>query len=365
MLARILLVDDLEPNLFLLEKYLEGLSVDVDTCMLPLQVEKLVTETQYSLIILDIQMPFLNGYDLAVITRKTELNKNTPIIFITGVFSDNESIVKAYKSGAVDFITKPVNREVLVSKVKIFMTLFNQKNELQKKSILLEEYIDKLKIAEKKRLRYLIEGEDKERERISRDLHDGLGQYLSAATLNFGSILGEIQLKGNRISEKFETGYELLKKAIEESRNMTRRLMPISMKDFGLNESIKSLVATMEKSTDIKIKFLTNISQKRFNRNTESNLYRISQECLNNAIKHSQATEIVLQLFLHDELVSLTYEDNGIGFDMATTSYEFDSYGLQIMNNRTQLMNGSMQIDSSIGKGTFISIEIPLKNIIL
>lgn len=363
MLPQILLVDDLEPNLLLLEKYIEGLYVEVDTCMNPLQVEQLVTENLYSLIILDIQMPDLNGYDLAAIIRKTDLNKHTPIIFITGVFSDNESIIKAYKSGAVDFITKPVNKTVLISKIKIFLELFSQKKELQKKSVLLEEYIARLKVAEKKRLRFLIEGEDKERERISRDLHDGLGQYLSAATLNLGSILDEIHLKGDRISEKFEAGYDLLKKAIEESRSMTRRLMPISVKDFGLNESIRSLTATLEKSTGLKIKFLSNLSEKRLNDNVEINMYRISQEILNNAIKHSKATEIVLQLFLRDGKISLTYEDNGVGFDMAATGFEFDSYGLQIMNNRTQLLNGDMQIESSVGKGTFISIEIPHKNI--
>ena len=365
MLARILIVDDLEPNLYLLEKYLEGLSVKIDSCMRPLHVENLVTEHFYSLIILDIQMPDLNGYDLAAIIRKTDLNKHTPIIFITGVFSDNESIVKAYKSGAVDFITKPVNKTVLVSKVKIFLELFNQKKELQKKSILLEEYIAKLKVAEKKRLRYLIEGEDKERERISRDLHDGLGQYLSAATLNFGSILNEIKSKGDNSSDKFEAGYDLLKKAIDESRAMTRQLMPVSVNDFGLTESIKSLVRTLAKSTGLNIQFLSNLSERRFNKNAETNLYRISQECLNNAIKHSKATEIVLQLFLRDDVVSLTYEDNGVGFDMVSMGAEFDSYGLQIMSNRTQLMNGHIQIESAVGNGTFVSIEIPFKNISL
>ncbi len=365
MLARILLVDDLEPNLYLLKKYLESLSVKIDSCMYPLQVENLVTKHFYSLIILDIQMPDLNGFDLAAIIRKTELNKHTPIIFVTGVFSDNESIVKAYKSGAVDFIMKPVNKTVLISKVKIFLELFNQKKELQRKSVLLEKYIAKLKMAEKKRLRYLIEGEDKERERISRDLHDGLGQYLSAATLNFGSILNEIKSKGDKSSEKFEAGYDLLKKAIEESRTMTRQLMPKSINDFGLTESIKSLIVTLVKSTGLNIRFLSNLSEKRLNKHAETNLYRISQECLNNAIKHSGATEIVLQLFLRDDVVSLTYEDNGVGFDLVSMDSEFDSYGLQIMSNRTQLMNGYIQIESSVGKGTFVSVEIPYKNISL
>ena len=365
MLPRILLVDDLESNLFLLEKYIESLSVEIDTCMIPTQVEHLVNKNQYSLIILDIQMPDLNGYDLAIIIGKTDLNKHTPIIFITGVFNDNESIVKAYKSGAIDFITKPVNRMVLLSKVKIFLELFNQKNELQKKSVLLEEYITKLKKSEKNRLRYVLESEDKERERISRELHDGLGQYLSAAKLNFGSILDDIKEDEKQIFEKFKTGYLLLGDAIEESRSITRRLIPKTVADFGLNESVQSLIKTIEKSSGINIKFLSNLSQTRLNKNAETNLYRITQECLNNAIKHSKASEIVFQFFLRDEILSLTYEDNGGGFVIDDKNVESDSYGLQNMKNRTHLMNGNMQIESAIGKGTFISIGVPLKNISL
>lgn len=361
MLPRILIVDDVESNLYLLEKFIEGLSVEVDSCSIPTDVEPLINEYVYSLIILDIQMPDLDGFDLAMIIRNSELNEHTPIIFLTGVFNDNESIIKAYEYGAIDFITKPVNRVVLVSKIKIFLKMFNQKTELHKKSVLLEKYITKLKKTEKKRIKYLIEGEDQERERISRDLHDGLGQYLSAATLNFGSILEDIKLKGDDISDRFEAGCELLRKAIDESRSLTRKLIPGSVNDFGLAESVKSLVKTLEKTTDIKIRFNTNLSQKRLSKNLETNFYRVSQECLNNAIKHSKASEIVLQIFLHDQLISLTYEDNGVGFDV--DDKVSDSYGLQIMNNRTQLLNGSMQIDSSVGKGTFICIEVPIENI--
>ncbi len=363
MLPRILLVDDIESNLFLLERYLEVLNVEIDPCLYPTKVEELVKEEHYSLIVLDIQMPDINGYDLAEMIRKVELNKDTPIIFVTGVFSDNESIIKAYKSGAVDFITKPVNRTIFISKVRIFLELFNQRKELQIKSDLLEEYIKKLKNEEKRKIKYLIEGEDKERQRISRELHDGLGQYLSAASMNFASLRDEVKHLNGSLEEKFNIGNDLLRKAIEESRSITRRLIPKSVADYGLSESLTSLVNAVEKSSGIKIELISNLSQNRLGKNTEVNIFRIIQEFLNNALKHSDANSIVIQIFKDEKLLSLTYEDDGVGFNVESKKTQADSYGLQNIENRVKLMNGNLQVESESGKGTFISIELPSKTI--
>ncbi len=363
MKTRILLVDDLESNLILIEAYLKDLKVKIDSCLLPEKAKSLVEKYQYSMILLDVQMPEISGFDLAYFIRNTSLNSSTPIIFLTGVFYDDASINRGYETGAIDFLTKPISKNVLISKIKIFIEMFNQKKELQRKSELLEEYIQKLKNTEKKRLRYLIEGEDKERERISRELHDSVGQYLSAASLNFTAIRDDVKKEAN-IGDRFELGMELLHKAIEESRSLTKLLIPKSVADYGLNGSIDSLVKSLQKSTGLKIDYMSNLKEVRLNRKIETNLYRISQECLNNAIKHSKATEIVLQIYLHEKVLTLTYEDNGVGFDLLVGENKMDSYGLQIMRNRAKFMNAEFEIESSVGNGTNIRVEIPIENVL-
>jgi signal transduction histidine kinase len=365
MKTRILLVDDLESNLTLIKAYVRDLDVKIDSCLIPKKAKTLALKYQYSLILLDVQMPDINGFVLADFIRTTPLNKSTPIIFLTGVFYDDASISKGYETGAIDFLTKPISKKILISKIKVFIEMFNQKKELQRKSELLEEYIQRLKNAEKQQLRYLIEGEDKERERISRELHDSVGQYLSAVSLNFTAIRNDIINNECSIADRFDVGMELLHKAIEESRSLTRCLIPKSVADYGLNGSVISLVKSLEKSTGLKIVYLSNLQEKRLNRKIETNLYRISQECLNNAIKHSKATEIVLQIYLHEKVLSLTYEDNGVGFEISENDSKLDSYGLQIMKNRAKFMNASLEIESTKGSGTNISVEIPIENVLI
>lgn len=363
MQPKILIVDDREPNLFLMETYLDKVNAELVCCYKPIEAAELVKKEEFSLCILDVQMPDLNGFELAEIIHKTKMNERTPIIFLTGVFSDSESIFKGYQKGAVDYLTKPIRREILVGKVKIFIELYMQRVELQKNQVLLEKYISKIKQAEIKRMKSIIESEDKERMRIANELHDGLGQYLSASSMNFNSIKEEVTVISDGIKEKFENGINFLHQAINESRTITSNLIPRIVEDFGLVESLEILARKLNETSDVRIKFIHKGFSKRLNKTIELNLYRLSQECLNNVIKHSNATLATLQIFNIDDIIHFTCEDDGIGFKIDKTLQDVVSYGLQSLYHRTKVLNGSIEIDSTENKGTVVSIDIPLKKI--
>lgn len=216
-----------------------------------------------------------------------------------------------------------------------------------------------LRETEKKVMQSLIEGEDNERRRVAKELHDSLGQSLTAASLNFDSVIKTISLLDHTKSEKFKTGMTFLNQAIEETRNIAKNLMPQAIEDFGLIPSLKSLFAIVEKTTGITITFIQNLENYRLNIQTEMNIYRITQEALNNVTKHASATEIIVQIILHSTEIIYTFEDNGKGFDISGIKPGQRGMGIGSMNNRVLAMAGEFEIESKPGTGTSILIQIP------
>lgn len=218
-----------------------------------------------------------------------------------------------------------------------------------------------LKEAEKMVIRSLIEGEDNERKRVAKEIHDSLGQNLTAASLNFGAVKGLIDKLDDSRKEKFNVGYSFLNSAIEESRNIALNLMPKSIDDFGLLPTLKSLFSQIEKSGNLKITFYENLrSETRFPPNIELNLYRITQEALNNVLKHAEASTIFIQLLLHKKEIIYTFEDDGKGFDFNLIKHDSKGLGLKNISNRVMAMSGMIEIDSIPGKGTAFTIQIPI-----
>ncbi len=220
--------------------------------------------------------------------------------------------------------------------------------------------ITALKEAEKRVIQSVVEGENNERKRISKELHDSLGQNLTAASLNFSGVKNAVSKLEPEKTEKFLLGLDFLNAAIEENRNIAHNLMPKAIDDFGLVPSLNSLFNQIGKSSGLHIKFFENLALKRLPRQVEFNLYRITQEALNNAIKHAQASEIFVQLILHQNDLVYTFEDNGKGFNTKGVENTNNGMGLSSINNRVKAMSGTLEIDSLPKRGTSITIEIPV-----
>lgn len=147
-IPKILIVDDIEVNLILLETLLRRENVSVYKSTAAPRAVELINEHEFALILLDVSMPVMNGYQLAEIIRQEGLNMLTPIIFISAILYDQQSIKRGYDVGAVDYLTKPFQNEILLSKVRIFTRLYRQNSEIQLKSAELSENLIKYKQAE-------------------------------------------------------------------------------------------------------------------------------------------------------------------------------------------------------------------------
>ncbi|ANQ51146.2 PAS domain-containing protein [Flammeovirga sp. MY04] len=213
---------------------------------------------------------------------------------------------------------------------------------------------DELK-AEEKIVNAVLETEDKERSRIARDIHDSLQQTMSTALLHLEKVRHH-QPELNT-EEHFQLGYSLLKKSIKESRSLAHNLMPKVVEENGIVPALQSLIAAMKGSTDTQISFFENIGEERLKLSYEISIYRIVQESINNMMKHSKASECTLQLMKYPDLLVLTIEDNGVGFDTSKTD---QSFGINSLKTRASAIGAYLQVSSNLGKGTEIFLELAL-----
>lgn len=209
---------------------------------------------------------------------------------------------------------------------------------------------NRLKI-EQEQLRNIavITAEDEERRRIAKDLHDGVGQQLSAIKMSLSALAHQ------KPDETLNVIMQQLDGAVKEVRNVSHMMMPTVMLTNGIAEAIKDLTCKINGNDLLKINTHFVGVKNNLGDKVETNLYRITQECLNNVIKHADATEINLQLIQHPERLVLMIEDNGKGFDTKNTLL---GMGLRNIESRVLYINGILHIDSGLGNGTTITIEI-------
>ncbi|WP_421871753.1 PAS domain S-box protein [Marinoscillum sp.] len=203
-----------------------------------------------------------------------------------------------------------------------------------------------------------INAQEKERERISREIHDGLQQTLVTAMFNLESVKSNAALI-EPYASRLERGIEYVNKGIAESRNIAHQLLPRAIKDFGYGEAVQSLLAGIQDR--IAVQYYDNLKGERLCEELELNLFRITQEALSNIVKHSEATKVIVQLIAVDKNVILSIEDNGKGFDADLKNCKTN--GLNSIHSRATALGGLAQIDSMPGKGSLLLINIPKKEI--
>ena len=196
----------------------------------------------------------------------------------------------------------------------------------------------------------LVEGLEKERRRLSRELHDGVGPYLT-------SLKHYIESRVEDQEKKTEMKI-ILDDTISEIRLMSNALMPSTIDDFGVGVTLTNFVENVNKATTVNIKYedLTKEENSAITNHQGINLFRICQELINNALKHSKAKNIRITLSEFDDFVSLFYFDDGEGFDVEKIKL---GSGIINIRERVEICKGDITINSLNGSTTF-EIEIPI-----
>ncbi len=204
----------------------------------------------------------------------------------------------------------------------------------------------------------IMSAEDNERQKISSAIHDGLQQMLICTSLEFEQVKAENE--GKLVKNKaFTQGLEFLNKAINESRNIAHTLLPKTVEDSGLVGALEEMVSRLELLSRVKIKLACEIDEVLIDTSISLRLYHIVQEAVNNALKHAHPSVISITLTMLENKLLLNIIDDGDGFDPNTIDSKL-SFGIRTMEQKAKAISGEFTIDSAPGKGTNITIEIPL-----
>jgi len=349
---KILLIEDNPGDARLIKEYLS----DVKNIAFDLKIaDRLMDGTEIldnefiDVVLLDLKLPDSEG--LQSFDKIFDVAPTVPIIVLTGL-NDETTAIQAVKMGAQDYLVKDkVEGDLLIRSIRYAIERKRAEEEHQK---LLEQRIRSLAI---------IEAQENERRRISRELHDGLGQLLSAAKLNTGMIefmQGHDKEKASEIIKQIEN---IISKAIVEARRIAHDLRPTTLDDFGLLPALRILCQEFSKLTGVKVKFQVSQLLERIEPKVEIAIYRIIQESFNNISKYAEATEVSLDLYRQDNMVYVKVKDNGKGFDVNAASRNKkmgSGFGLLNMRERAELIGGKVEIKSEPGEGTEVQLEVNL-----
>ncbi len=216
---------------------------------------------------------------------------------------------------------------------------------------------------QKHRSSLILEGQEEERKRLAMDIHDGIGQLLTSLKFQLEAI---DPARPEQNTHKLDEVKAVLNETIREVRRVTFNLKPTVLGDYGLAAGLKLFISEVAKYSNTEMVFHNaDRIDDRFTQRIENSIFRIVQEAVNNAVKYAQASKIEVKLFMQDELLGVTITDNGIGFEPAKIkSNKTDSHsGFYNLYERSDYINGTLEIDSVLGKGTTVSLLVPVKQL--
>ncbi|HXC06226.1 MAG TPA: sensor histidine kinase, partial [Bacteroidia bacterium] len=208
------------------------------------------------------------------------------------------------------------------------------------------------------RTKAIIDTQEAERKRIAQDLHDGIGQNLTAAKMNFESYVS--RLEGVTSSQKiiFDQIETILEDTQKEVRALSHSMMPRALQESELGDATSDLLEQTFANSAIRYSFDKHLPPD-LPENTQICLYRVLQELLSNILRHAQATEVAVQLFKSQNHIILMVEDNGKGIG----EHQSDGIGLQSISARVHALNGSFTLEPGPLKGTIATVRIQLASL--
>ncbi|MFZ2961427.1 MAG: PAS domain S-box protein [Candidatus Ozemobacteraceae bacterium] len=206
----------------------------------------------------------------------------------------------------------------------------------------------------------IILAQENERSRISQEIHSDFGQSLIALKMLISMTASTVGDGDSQLKSLFEKVKSQLSGIIAKARDLSHELAPPSLKYIGLVQTIKSLVETAKFQKNLKVDFFHRNMEKVNFQEMDIIIYRIVQEALNNIFKHAEATKARIKTLFHKSAFTLEISDDGKGFVQAKT-YRSGGLGLDLMKEQVLLINGSLSIESQVGKGTTIKITVPIK----
>ncbi|MDQ3248076.1 MAG: histidine kinase, partial [Chloroflexota bacterium] len=296
-----------------------------------------------------------------------------PVIFITALVSAEDK-VKAFESGGVDYVTKPLQQAEVLARIQTHLRQRNLTRDLQVQNQQLTQShgVERTRLFEavnqqRTQLRALTQQltqvQENERRQLARELHDEVGQALTAIRINLAAIQKELPAATRvKVQERMDETTLLTDQIVEQIRELSLDLRPPMLDDLGLTPTLRWYLRRYSTRTAIATELMLTGLESRLAPALETALYRVTQEALTNIAKHAAATQVKVRLLRDGASVVLRIEDDGKGFDVAATvnaEGQAPGMGLLGMRERMTLLHGSFDITSGSNRGTCLHFSVP------
>jgi signal transduction histidine kinase len=349
----ILMVDDQPAKLLSYEAILAELGENLIKASSGREALDYLLRTDIAVVLLDVSMPELDGFELADMIHQHPRFQKTALIFISAVHLTDLDRLKGYARGAVDYISVPVIPELLRAKVSVFAELHRKTRQLQN----LNNDLDHLSTR-------LIMTQDDERRRVARELHDGLGQELSAAKMMSDQLVADCNLPKSAGQIAAEIS-DLIESAIQQVRSLSHLLHPPLLDEVGLQLALRSYVEGLTKRSGVETTIEVLPSEfPRFTPELETAIFRIIQEALTNVFRHSGARKASVSLQISGNQLVASVRDDGKGISGRIETFRPDSIGVGIggMIQRVKELGGELRLRNT-SPGTTVEVSIPIPEI--
>jgi signal transduction histidine kinase len=343
-MSTILIVDDNASARETLVAMLESEDYHFELAQDGYQALQILNMLQPDLILLDVMMPGMDGFETCRRIRATPQLAEVPIIILTAL-DDRASLLKGIESGADDFLIKPVDRYELTARVRT-ITRLNRYRTLKEQRENLHEMTERL-----------IAAQEEERQHISRELHDDLGQALTLQMISLRNLQSDLSISPEVLFERLQVLHDQTQEIFLKIRRLAQDLRPPVLDALGLKASMQTYCTEFTRRTDLPITFEVDDSLPALPDIYNITLYRVLQEALNNIVKHANASHVWVDLSMEDADIILTVQDNGQGFSQ--TGQHSNGIGLSNMRERVTIAGGKFVINSMQKRGTILTAQFP------
>lgn len=347
-MSTVLIVDDDATARETLVAMLEGENYELHLAKDGTQALRMLEQLRPDLILLDIMMPGMDGFEVCRRIRATPALAEVPIIVLTAL-DDRDSLLKVIEAGADDFLSKPADRREIVVRVRTI-------TRLNRYRTLMEQRENIRHMAER-----VVAAQEEERQRLSRELHDDLGQALTTHLLALRNLQQDLSIPVETMFARLQSLYEQSYEISVKIRRLARDLRPPVLDALGLKVAMQTYCTEFTRRTHLPVIFEADASLPEFPDTYNITLYRALQEALTNVIKHAQASQVWVDLSVEEDTLNLTVQDNGIGFGEEGEPRS-NGIGLAGLRERIMIAGGTLNISSTPKRGTILSAQFPLEN---